>query len=223
MSKKKKDPLLEALAEGRSYEWTVPDGGNLASMRKAIKHGQTLTLSPIQDPAEILVGDKVLVRWHGGDIFHLVGDIQGDQYLIVNSMGGVNGWVIASEILGRVTKVVEPEPRPGVLEMLGLLEVSFQRLIESEQPSAEAVGRLLSIVDDLRWYASRLGESSLDEMPRSNKWSFIQNLWHLAKAARGGQAPVPDRLAYFTDLGKQCVGKAAEIIELFETDPKEAG
>ncbi len=38
-----KDPLLVALKEGKSYTWTAPDGGDFASMRKAIKHGQTLT------------------------------------------------------------------------------------------------------------------------------------------------------------------------------------
>ena len=216
MSKHKPDPLLEALAEGRSYEWTIPDGGNLASMRKAIQHGQTLTLSPIHDPAEIQVGDMVLVKWHGGDIFHLVGEIQGDQYLIVNSLGGVNGWVRASEILGRVTKVVEPEPRPGMGEMLDLLETSFREMVEAEQASAEAAGRLLSVVNDLRWYASRIGERRWDEMPRSNKWSLAQNVWHLTKAAREGQAPVQDSVAYFTDLGKQSVGKAAESMALFE-------
>jgi hypothetical protein len=91
MSKRHKDPLLEALKEGKSHTWTVPDGGNLASMRQAIKHGQILTLSPLTDPSEIQISDMVLVKWHQGDIFHIVGDIQGDQYLIVNSLGKVNG------------------------------------------------------------------------------------------------------------------------------------
>ena len=87
-------------------------------MRKAIKHGQSLTMSPIANPAEIQVGDLVLVRWHQGLIFHIVGDIQGDQFLIVNSLGKVNGWVGPKEILGRITKIVEPEPRPDVPYML---------------------------------------------------------------------------------------------------------
>lgn len=55
MSKRKKDPLLEALKEGKSYTWTVPDGGNLASMREAIKHGQMLTMSPIVNPGNTTV------------------------------------------------------------------------------------------------------------------------------------------------------------------------
>src|SRR5262245_60802640 len=93
MSKRKNDPLLEALREGRSYTWTVLEGGDLASMRAAIKHEQTLTMSPLVDPSEIQVGDLVLVKWHQGDIFHVVGDIQGERFLIVNSLGKVNGWV----------------------------------------------------------------------------------------------------------------------------------
>jgi len=115
---KHRDPLLEALKEGRSYTWTVPDGGDLASMREAIKHGQTLTMSPVVNPSEIQVGDLVLVKWHRGNIFHLVGEIQGDQFPIVNSLGKINGWVSGKDILGRITSIIDPEPRPSVPVML---------------------------------------------------------------------------------------------------------
>ena len=220
MSKHSKDPLLEALKEGKSYTWTVPDGGNLASMRAAIKHGQTLTMSPIADPGEIQVGDLVLVKWHQGDIFHVVGDIQSDQYLIVNSLGKVNGWVSAKEILGRITQIVEPEPRPDVTTMLEQLAAAYQSLISLVHASDEDAQRLSAIVDDLRWYANRLGSERWDSMPRSNKWSFEQNLWHLTRKAKNLIAPVPDRIRYFIDRGKQCVGLASEIFELFENgDP----
>ena len=37
----------------------------------------------------------------------------------------------------------------------------------------------------------RLGAERWDEMPRSNKWSFEQNLWWLTKRAQKGIAPVP--------------------------------
>src|SRR5512147_181698 len=107
---KRKNQMLEALQAGRSYTWTEPDGGDLASMQAAVKHGQTLTMSPIGDPREIQVGDIVFVKWHEGYITHLVQEIQGDQFLIVNSVGKVNGWVKGSEILGRVTHRDEPEP-----------------------------------------------------------------------------------------------------------------
>jgi len=216
MSKRKKDPLLEALREGRSYTWTVPDGGNLASMRQAIKHGQTLTMSPIGDPIEIQVGDLVLVKWHQSDIFHIVGEIQGEQYLIVNSLGKVNGWVTAKEILGRITKIVEPEPRPSIPIMFEQLEAAYHRLIQLDQPSEEETQRLLAILDDLRWYAGRIGHERLYEMPRSNKWSFEQNLWHLTKQVKQAIAPNPNRVLYFIDRGKECIGLASGILAMFE-------
>jgi hypothetical protein len=216
MSKRKTDPLLEALKEGKSYTWTIPDGGNLASMREAVKHGQTLTMSPIANPSEIQVGDFVLVKWHQSDIFHIVGEIQDGQFLIVNSLGKVNGWVSAKEILGRVTKIIEPEPRPSVEVMLDELMSAYQAMITSEQASDSEAQRMFSIVDDLRWYADRIGKERLDTMPRSNKWSFQQNLWRLTKQAKKAAAPVSNRVLYFIDCGKECVGLASEIFALFE-------
>lgn len=216
MSKHHTDPLLEALKEGKSYTWTVPDGGNLASMRKAVKHGQTLTMSPINHPGEIQVGDFVLVKWHQGDIFHIVGEIQADQFLIVNSLGKVNGWVSAQDILGRITKIVEAEPRPSVPTMLEQLDAAYRNLIQLERPAAEEAQRLLVIVDDLRWYSERIGAERWDTLPRQNKWSFEQNLWRLTRQAKKGAAPVPDRIRYFIDCGKECVGWASEIFGIFE-------
>ncbi len=216
MSKKHKDLLLLALADGKSYTWTVPDGGDLASMRKAIKHRQTLTMSPITDPAEIKVGDMVLVKWHQGTIFHLVGEIQGDRYLIINSLGAVNGWVSAAEILGRVTKIVEPEPRPDVPALLDKLEAAYHELFRSEEAAFDEAWRLSVIVDDLRWYANRIGAERWDEMARSNRWTFHQNLWWLIRRARKADTSAPDCLFSLIDDGKRCVGLASEIYILFE-------
>jgi len=216
MSKRKKDPLLEALKEGKSYTWTIPDGGNLASMREAVKHGQTLTMSPSGNPNEIQVGDFVLVKWHQSDIFHIVGEIQDGQFLIVNSLGKVNGWVSAKEILGRVTKIIEPEPRPSVEVMLDELMSAYQALITVERASESDAQRMFAIVDDLRWYADRIGKERLDTMPRSNKWSFQQNLWRLTKQVKKATAPVSNRVLYLIDCGKECVGLASEIFALFE-------
>ncbi|MBI4849575.1 MAG: hypothetical protein HY808_13570 [Nitrospirae bacterium] len=216
MSKPKKDPLLEALKEGRSYTWTVPDGGDLASMRAAVKHGQTLTMSPVVNASEIHVGDLVLVKWHKGDIFHLVGEIQGDQFLIVNSLGKVNGWVGGNDILGRITHILDPEPRPSVPIMLEQLEAAYHKLIQLEPPAHDDAQRLFTIVEDLRWYADRIGVERWNKMPRSNKWSFEQNLWRLTKQAKNAIAPVPHSSRYLIDCGKACVGLASEIVALFE-------
>src|SRR5512145_247038 len=151
-----KDPLLVALKEGKSYTWTAPDGGDFASMRKAIRHGQTLTISPVIDSSEVQVGDIVLAKWHKGHIFHLVGEIQGDQFLIVNSVGKVNGWVSGKDILGRITNIIDPEPRPSVPVMLEQLREAYRTLIQLENPTADDAQRLFTIIDDLQWYADRI-------------------------------------------------------------------
>jgi hypothetical protein len=214
---KHKDPRLEALLAGRSYTWTVSEGGDLASMRAAISHGQTLTLSPVTDPREVQVGDIVFIKWHKGHMMHLVQEIQDDRFLIVNSVGKVNGWIPGSDILGRVTQVIDPAPRPTVPLMLDQLETAYRNLIEQTQVTQADQRRLLSIVDDLRWYADRLSVDRWDIQPRSNKWSFAQNLWYFSRQANDASAFTwPDPLCYLIDRGKECVGLAAEIIALFE-------
>lgn len=218
MTKRRKNPLLEALKEGRSHTWTVPEGGNLASMRKAIKHGQTLTMSPVSGSTEIQVGDLVLVKWHQGDIFHVVGEIQDDQYLIVNSLGKVNGWVGKQEILGKITEVIEPEPRPDVPALLEQLEGTCLALIEQAGLNYDDGQRLFSIVDDLRWYSGRIGAERWDVMPRDNIWSFHQNLWRLTRRAVRSLEQEENKINELIDLGKRCVGLAGEIASLFEND-----
>ena len=215
---KRKDHLLEALKVGHSYTWTFPDGGNLASMRNAVKHGQTLTMSPVADPNELLVGDMVLVRWHNGAIFHLVGEIQDDQFLIVNSVGKINGWVERDAILGKVTRIVDPEPRPSLPTMLDRLEATYHKLIDRQQPDQDHAERLLSIPRDLRWYSVRIGTPRWDEMLRSNKWSFEQILWHLTKRAESmADSEAPPPILSYIDRGKRCVGLAAELLSLLES------
>lgn len=221
MSKRRKDPLLEALSEGRSYTWTVPEGGNLASMRKAIKHGQTLTMSPITSLVEPQVGDLVLVKWHEGDIFHVVGDIQNNQYLIVNSLGKVNGWVGKQEILGKITEIIEPEPRPDVPVLLKQLEGIYLGFIEQEQLVFEDGQRLLFIVDDLQWYSGRIGTERWDVMPRDNVWSFHQNLWRLVRQAERLLENEEHNAYKLIDNGKRCVGLACEIVQILKGEEQE--
>lgn len=214
---KHKDPRLEAMLAGRSFTWTISEGGDLASMRAAIKHGQTLTLSPVTNPREVQVGDIVYIKWHQGHMMHLVQEIQGDRFLIVNSVGKINGWVTGSDILGRVTQVVDPPPRPSIPVMLEQLEAAYHHLIKQTHAEKENAQRLFSIVDDLRWYAGRLGTERCYKPPRSNKWSFEQNLWYFTRQAQSEPpSTATDPLCYCIDRGKECVGLAAEILALFE-------
>jgi hypothetical protein len=212
-----KTQMLEALTAGRSYTWTEPDGGNLASMRAAIKHGETLTMSPIGDPHEIQLCDIVLVRWHGGYIIHLVQEIQGDQFLIVNSLGKINGWVKGSDILGRVTQRVKPESPPGVPVMLEQLEAAHHALAARLQATSAEGDRLRATVDDLRWYADRIGSERWSVLPRLNKWSFDQHVWHLTKEAKHAAASDSLRsIDYYINHGKEHVGMVAENYTLLE-------
>ncbi len=219
---KRKNHLLDALKEGRSYTWTEPDGGDLASMRAAVKHGQTLTMSPVVDVHEVQVRDIVLVKWHNGHIIHLVQEIQGDQFLIVNSVGKVNGWVQGSDILGRVTQIIEPEPAPVVPLMLDQLESAYRTLAARTQSVENESSRLRSIVEDLRWYTDRVGSERWSSLPRLNKWSFDQHVWHLTKEAKRATASDSLRsICYYINHGKEHVGLVAEVFALLEYDEAE--
>jgi hypothetical protein len=145
----------------------------------------------------------------------LVGKIQNDQYLIVNSLGRENGWVDAEAIIGRVTQVIEPEPRPSVAKMLERLKNAYDQLPQLEAREADGE-RLRVIIDDLSWYAERIGSERWDQMPRENIWSFEQNLWRLTKEAEKAAAPAADPIHYYIDRGKACVGLASEIYARFE-------
>ncbi|MCI0394938.1 MAG: hypothetical protein L0332_20800 [Chloroflexi bacterium] len=217
MAKKRKDPLLDALAEGRPFEITLPEDGDLASMRAALKHGQVLTLSPVTDFCEVQTGDIVFVRWRNGShILHLVKEIQGDQFLIANSLGKINGWAHGRDILGRVTKIIDPPPRPAVPEMLDLLQAAYHKLVEREQPGEDDIRRLYAVAGDMRWYAERLGPDRWERLPRQNKASFRWHLWHITRqAVEAAGAPSPEPVQYFVDHGKEHVGQVAEIIALF--------
>jgi hypothetical protein len=214
---KRKNYLLEALTAGRSYTWTEPDGGDLASMQATVKHGETLTMSPVVDPREIQVGDIVFVKWHAGHLIHLVQEIHGDQFLIVNSLGKINGWVKGSEILGRVTYHDEPEPPPSVSVMLDQLEAAYRTLTAQLQATDAERNRLLSTVDDARWYADRIGSERWSKLPQLNKWSFDQHLWHLTKEAKhAAVSDSPRSIDFYINHGKEHVGMIAEGFALFE-------
>jgi len=82
-----------------------PIGG---SMRGRIESGQLVTIAPIE-LEEVRVDDVVLVAWKGGYVLHLVKDRQESRLLIGNNIGKINGWVMASDVLGKVI-AVEDKP-----------------------------------------------------------------------------------------------------------------
>jgi hypothetical protein len=78
-----------------------PTGG---SMRGRIESGQLVTLVPV-DSATVKVDDVVLVAWRGGFLLHLVKEVNGDQLLIGNNVGKINGWVNRFAVIGKAVAV----------------------------------------------------------------------------------------------------------------------
>ncbi|MBB5034532.1 MULTISPECIES: S24/S26 family peptidase [Prosthecobacter] len=92
---------LEQLSAGQDAH-IRPQGG---SMRGRIESGDLVTLSPV-DAREVKVDDVVLVQWQRSYLLHLVREIRGDEFLIGNNLGKINGWVKAQAVRGRVVSVV---------------------------------------------------------------------------------------------------------------------
>ena len=88
------------LAAGQSVQ-VRPVGG---SMRGRIESGQLVTLAPVAT-AEVRLDDVVLVEWRGNYLLHLVKEVRGDELLIGNNLGKLNGWVSASAVVGKVMAV----------------------------------------------------------------------------------------------------------------------
>ncbi len=78
-----------------------PQGG---SMKGRIESGQLCTLVPA-DTKPIQIDDIVLCKVKGVPYLHIVFQIIGDQYLIGNNLGRMNGWTPKSNIYGIVTKI----------------------------------------------------------------------------------------------------------------------
>jgi hypothetical protein len=106
---------LQELSAGRRVQ-IRPSGG---SMRGRIESGDLVTLAPVA-PSEVRVDDIVLVRWKGNYLLHLIREVQGDEFVIGNNLGKINGMVKGSDIRARVIEVAhdakpaEPGASPNV-------------------------------------------------------------------------------------------------------------
>jgi hypothetical protein len=74
------------------------------SMKGKIESGQLCTVEPV-DPTSLRVGDIVLCKVNGQQYLHLVKAIQGQRFQIGNNLGRINGWVGASAIFGKCTRI----------------------------------------------------------------------------------------------------------------------
>jgi hypothetical protein len=217
---KNRESVIDTLMAGQPAKIYVPEDGDLASMRGVLKHGQVLTLSPVRDFSSVRANDIVLVKWRGGNnILHIVQEVQGEQFLIANSLGKINGWVPGSDILGRVTEILEPEPLPSIPEMLEQLRAVYQGLVESIQVDEQTTRRLFSVLDDMHWYAGRIGPERWAQFPRQNRYSFRWHLWHITKQAKEmAQSPTPASILALIDHSKWHTGTISELMALFENE-----
>jgi len=91
------------LKEGKTVEFR-PRGH---SMKGKVESGQLCTVEPVSDPSVLAVGDIVLCKVRGHQYLHLIKAIQGKRFQIGNNRGGINGWISANSIFGRLTHVVD--------------------------------------------------------------------------------------------------------------------
>src|SRR2546423_1783578 len=114
---------------------------------------------------------------------------------------------------------MSPTNRPSAPEMLRQLEQAYRHLL-AQQPANDAdAQRLLGVLADFQWYSERLGSERWEHAPRPGRWSFADNLWHIAEQAIAAtQQPADQSLRYFIDHGKEHVGQAAEIIAIIAYD-----
>jgi hypothetical protein len=77
-----------------------------SSMKGKIESGQLCTVAPV-DSKTLKVGDIVLCRVGGSQYLHLIKAISGSRFQIGNNRGGVNGWVTANGIFGKMIDVAD--------------------------------------------------------------------------------------------------------------------
>jgi hypothetical protein len=94
------DNHIAKLVNGETVQFR-PRGN---SMVGKIASGQLCTVAPVGEHA-LDVGDIVLCRVKGNQYLHLIKAIQGERYQIGNNRGGINGWITARQIYGRLLAI----------------------------------------------------------------------------------------------------------------------
>lgn len=94
---------IEALKAGRTVEFR-PLG---RSMEPHVRSGQLVRVEPIARRGPLVVGDIVLCEVGPHHYLHLIKKIGSGGFLIGNNKGGVNGWIGANAIHGRLAEVIQ--------------------------------------------------------------------------------------------------------------------
>lgn len=86
---------IEKLKNGESVSFR-PRGN---SMRGKVENGQLVTVTPADSYRS---GDVVLCKVNGREYLHLITAARGSQFQIGNNVGGINGWITANSIYGKM-------------------------------------------------------------------------------------------------------------------------
>lgn len=76
------------------------------SMLPILKSRQSVICAPVTDETELNKKDIVLCKVNGRYYLHLIHAVRGDQYLIGNNHGHMNGWVARKSIFGKVVEIL---------------------------------------------------------------------------------------------------------------------
>ncbi|MCC6998092.1 MAG: hypothetical protein IT370_25990 [Deltaproteobacteria bacterium] len=93
---------MTRLAAGETVSF-CPRGN---SMAPKIRSGRLCTVTPV-DAALLKVGDIVLCKVGRAEYLHFIKaiDRDGPRFQIGNNRGGINGWIGAAQIFGRLTRI----------------------------------------------------------------------------------------------------------------------
>ena len=92
---------IDKLRRGETVSFR-PRGNSMAGK---IESGQLCTVDPVGDPPALAIGDIVLCKVRGSEYLHLIKAMRGQQFQIGNNRGGINGWISARNIFGRLVDV----------------------------------------------------------------------------------------------------------------------
>jgi hypothetical protein len=76
------------------------------SMLPILKSRQSVICEPVTEDTVLEKRDIVLCKVRGRHYLHLIHAIRGDQYLIGNNHGHMNGWVTRNAIYGKCVEIL---------------------------------------------------------------------------------------------------------------------
>jgi hypothetical protein len=75
------------------------------------------------------------------------------------------------------------------------------------------------VLEDMQWYANRIGPGRWAQYPRQNKYSFRWHLWHITEQAKEvEQSPMAASILTLIDHSKWHTGCVSEQVALFEDE-----